>query len=677
MQPIYFFFLTIFLLLPGISHGKDYPITFTDSQSKSIILSKLPKRVVSLVPSITEILVRIGAQDKIVGLTHHSLLPTDKTKKEVVGGFFRPDLDRVEALRPDVIFYADLHEDVPDRFRNQATLVQLSAHSIDNAFDHIELLGRIFRKETEANAIIAEEKRQLSVIAEKIKSIPMEKRQRVMRLMGGNSVMTPGDDSFQNEYIRAAGGIAPTFGENGNIIPITLDQWLEFNPQVIYGCKGDRKTLPLLEQPDWNSVDAIRNKRILFFPCELTCRAATHLGFFVSWLSARIYNDEFGNPHNLKLPQQIVSRKPLPLDLDYIKTAEIIESDIKDFRNKTAAIHFKKPMTVISTLEGQKSGISTVINHYFPPPSWGLGHKQGIDALRQSTRQVLGLDASSTAMLFTGANMDNLAVVKKAFKEMEVTALVTAGVKSNALRMSFDTGKFYEPDNPRKTKKPGTINIILMTNMHLTPRSMTRALISATEGKSAALQDMDIRSSYSSLTAQATGTGTDNIIVVEGDGVTIDSSGGHTKMGELMARAVYEGVQEAVRLQNGYVTKRSVFQRLKERNINLHSVCNQYTSPDKSEALRRYVEKLLLHPKYADFLKAVMAISDDYQTGLTHDLISLDIWSQAIARDIAGNEDSVNIKELKNIPKVLAKGLGALLAGSLKKITYENTTKTK
>ena len=173
-----------------------------------------------------------------------------------------------------------------------------------------------------------------------------------------------------------------------------------------------------------------------------------------------------------------------------------------------------------------------------------------------------------------------------------------------------------------KPAKPGTINIIMLTNMKLSPRAMTRAIISATEGKTAALQDLDIRSSYSRKINQVTGTGIDNIIVVQGTGVAIDSSGGHTRMGELMAKAVYEGVQQAMYLQNGLVKKRSIFQRLKERKISLYSLCRNYTTKDQVKSLHRAVEMLLLQGKYAHFLKAVMAVSDDCEKGLVHDVTS-------------------------------------------------------
>ncbi len=671
MQRLHPVLFMLFLLMTQHAWAGDSLVPFTDASGQVIILNKTPERVVSLVPSVTEMLLRLGIGDAVVGITHHSVLPPETAGKEIVGGFTNPDLDRVAALRPDVIFYADLQKDVPDRFRDKVVLIQLAPRSIQESFAHIRLLGRIFNREAKAAEIIAEEERQLAMIARKIAGIPPGQRQRVMRLMGRDTVMSPGDDSFQNEYIRAAGGIAPVFGKNGNIIQVGLDEWRKFNPQVLYGCGDDKQVLLFLHQPGWKEVDAVRNNRVLFFPCDLTCRVATHPGYFVSWLAASVYGKEFSDPVNFVQPDQVVSRAPLQLDLDYVAKAEIIESDIKDFRNKTVAVTFKKAMAVISTLEGQRDKISTVANHYFPPPSWGLGHQQGLTSLRESTLKALGFAPESTAMLFTGANMDNLAVVKKSFKAMEVTALVTAGVESNAMRMSADTGLFYEPDSSGKTHKPGTINILLLTNMRLSPQAMSRGIITATEAKSAALQDLDIRSGYSAGLHQATGTGTDNIIVVEGAGLPIDASGGHTKMGELMASAVYEGVQRAIYLQNGLVKGRSIFQRLKERQVNLHELCLSYAGQEKNQEFCKEVEAILLQPEYADFLKAVMAISDDYERGLVVDLSSMDLWFRSVAERIAGSELQNPVRKVDGLPTVMAKGIGAVFAGVLEKIRHK------
>lgn len=657
-------FAMMFLLFPASAQTAASSLTFTDAGNRTIILHAPPQAVVSLVPSITEILLRLGAADTVRGITYHSVLPPQTSSIPTVGGFFTPDLDQVAALKPDLIFYAGLQQGVRERFSDTTTLVELSPQTIAESFEQIRLLGRLFNRENRAEEIITRQQEQLQIIAKKTAAIPPEKRQRVMRLMGRKSIMTPGDDSFQHEFIRAAGGMPISLGANGTILPVSLEQWLTFNPQVLYGCGDDRSLLDVLHQPDWNTVDAVKNNRIYFFPCDLTCRAATHTGDFVSWLAARIYSREFSEPDSFVLPEQVIKTTPLELKLDYVRQAGIVESDIKDYRNKSVIVDFTRPMRVVSSLEGPRSGITTVANHYFPPPSWGLGHRQGLEALREETLQVLALPSQSTSILFTGANMDNLSVAREHFKEMEVAALVTAGVSSNSVRMGKDTGAFYEPAQT-PTTTPGTINILLLTNMRLSQRAMTRALISATEAKSAALQDLDIRSSATPQTHQATGTGTDNILVVEGDGYPIDSSGGHTKMGELIARAVYAGVQEAVHLQNGLTAGRTIFQRLKERQISLHAVCSQVTSPQKTHQLRAQLERILLESSYADFLKAVLAISDEVERGTIKDMTSIDAWTETIAAELVGQPD-VNLAPYtpEHIPRVLARGLAALLAGA-------------
>jgi hypothetical protein len=264
--------------------------------------------------------------------------------------------------------------------------------------------------------------------------------------------------------------------------------------------------------------------------------------------------------------------------------------------------------------------------------------------------------------------MDNLAIRTESFKDMKVTALVTAGVISNALRMSKDQGAYYEP---------GTINVILLANMRLSPRAMSRAVISATEAKSAALQDMDIRSSSSGAFHQATGTGTDNVLVVEGRGPAIDLAGGHTRMGELIARAVYHGVKEAVYLQNGLVGPRHVFQRLKERGVTLFGLISKATCDCgiKAGEMAVGLETLLLDPRYASFVECAMSLSDDYERGLIRDLEAFHSWGRSVAGEIAGRPvpELKDFIEEEGIPEVLRYALNVLANGLIHRKTGKST----
>ena len=214
--------------------GFSYPVTLTDSRSKNITIDEKPERIVSLVPSITEIIFKIGAGDAVKAVTYHDSYPGEPGSKKIIGGFFSPSISVIEAVQPGIIFISRLHKKVMKKFgHGKCKLINLETDSISDSYKNITLLGSIFNKEKQAARLIDEIKIQLRIISEKVDRIPDSKRKRVLRLMGRDPVMTPGDDSFQNEMIRAAGGIPPVLGKKGHIVVMTKEEWVRFNPQVI------------------------------------------------------------------------------------------------------------------------------------------------------------------------------------------------------------------------------------------------------------------------------------------------------------------------------------------------------------------------------------------------------------------------------------------------------------
>ncbi|MFH1136395.1 MAG: adenosylcobinamide amidohydrolase [Pseudomonadota bacterium] len=644
------------LIVPAVSAG---PGAATDPAGRELHFTSTPRRVVSLVPTASEILFALGRRDVVVGITRHDARLPGGYEKTIVGGYFSPSRAAIAALDPDLIIAAP-HQRQALPATNAAVLV-FDARSLADADANITMLGKIFQREKEAGEILARNRAAMDLIRKKTDRVPGKNRPRVMRLMGREEIMTPGDDSFQNELIAAAGGVPPKLGKTGDIMAVTLEEWRSFNPQALYGCGDDLRALGgLLQRPGWRDVDAVRDGRLFSLPCDLTCRAATHTGYFATWLASLIQGDEFSAPGNNVRAEKIIGERPVEVDLPYVKKARIVLSHINDFENKTLLLDFTAPQTAVSTLEGQRHGLLSVGNHYSPPPAWAAEHRQGLASTREHLLKVLHRPAETTSLLFTGADLDNLSAQTVSFRDMKVAALVTAGVGSNAVRMSRDSGDYYEP---------GTINIIILTNMALTPRAMTRAVISATEAKTAALWDLDVRSSFTPLVNPATGTGTDNIIVVGGEGTTIDNAGGHCKMGELIARAVYQGVQEAARKQNGLTQGRSIFDRLDERRISLSSLasdldCDCLASDGAGAAL---VEELLLEPKYAGFLEAALALSDAHEQKNMADLTAFHHWGLALAEEIAGKKLSPLEKPRfkQDIPEVVREALGYLFAGTL------------
>ncbi len=630
------------------------------AQEKIAAAAPCPDRIVSLLPAATEILFALGAGDSVQGLTYASADLPGAAGKQIVGGFFHPSMDRIKALDPDAIFYAPIHQEADAAFDGTSVrMVRIDIGSIEEGLGAIERIGGIVHRQIEAEKIIKTIRADLLLVRKKTERIAETARLRVLRIMSTDPVMVPGDDSFQNEMIRAAGGIPPVLGKNGPAVAMTKEEWVRFDPQVLYGCGGGvRHGDPLFSMPGWKDVEAVQKGILYDFPCDLTCRAGIHSADFVSWLSARLYEDIYAQSDNLVLEEKVVKNRLLPLEIEYVKTAKVAESRIWDFVNKTLLVDFSEPMAALSTLEGRREYIQTVGNHYASPPLWKIAYDGGVEPVRNRVLSVVDRPAGSTALLFTGADMDHLAAATASFKALSVTALVTAGARANAMRMGKDTGGFYEP---------GTINIVLLPGAQLTDRAMNRAVITATEAKTAALLDLDVRSTSSGARHRATGTGTDNILVVQGRGPSIDNTGGHSKMGELIARAVYDAVCEALYRQNGLHANRSVFRRLKERGIDLFELLAASSCPctgDEGRALQD-LEDVLLTPRYAAFLLSSFSLSDEYEKGLVPDLSAFRDQCRQIAQEISERPDLQMdlLLPAESLPLVIEEALNALLNG--------------
>jgi len=105
-------FIILFVSIWTISPALSYPVTFVDSSRKTIIINKRPEKVVSLVPSITEIIFKVGAGDAVKAVTYHDNYPGKPDSKQILGGFFSPSLNGIESLQPDIIFLSRLHKNI-------------------------------------------------------------------------------------------------------------------------------------------------------------------------------------------------------------------------------------------------------------------------------------------------------------------------------------------------------------------------------------------------------------------------------------------------------------------------------------------------------------------------------------------------------------------------------------
>ena len=214
--------------------------------------------------------------------------------------------------------------------------------------------------------------------------------------------------------------------------------------------------------------------------------------------------------------------------------------------NDTIFVKFNAKRNGISTSKlngGYSSNYQSVFNHHLSQENIDyLENHDGGDYLIQKCWS-LNIDSNYTTGLVTLAEMNHVSIITKTYKNLEVVAVTTAGVRTNAARAG-DLASFYEENG-----KFGTINTIILLNVCLSHETLLEAFMTATEAKTVALSDLKIPSQYSN--GYATGTGTDGLCIfsnLDSDN-TLTNAGKHSKLGELIANAVIESVKKAIKKQ--------------------------------------------------------------------------------------------------------------------------------
>ncbi len=214
---------------------------------------------------------------------------------------------------------------------------------------------------------------------------------------------------------------------------------------------------------------------------------------------------------------------------------------------------------------GYHTDLTTILNHDGNPGAGCSAEMKG-DTYREhmmNTIREIGLDLETTTGMETAVHMETAAIRTETYQHLSATAIVTGGVEVNGGRVG-DPATWLEDGKVAPEYRLGTINILLCLNVDLSEGAMARALVTCTEAKTAALLELMAESHYSR--GLATGSGTDGTAIIadmESDCYLTDT-GKHSKIGELIGKAVKGAVKEALYRQSGMGPEKQhdVFRRM-------------------------------------------------------------------------------------------------------------------
>jgi iron complex transport system substrate-binding protein len=238
-------------------------VAYTDGIGRPVILDRHPMRIVSLAPSVTEVLYLIGADDRLIGVTTHCDWPEDAKRKPKIGSLLNPGYEMILAARPDLIIASTAGND-------QAAVYKLAGlglpvfvtapRSVDGIFEATLAIGRITDRPGEAERLVAEAKLRLQEISHRLAGLPPV---RALFITWFDPLLAPGRRTFENDVLSLA-NIQSVSASSDEYYPrLSLEQVVAQNPEVILTVDYPGKPFPDLRMvAGWQTLDAVKQGRV-------------------------------------------------------------------------------------------------------------------------------------------------------------------------------------------------------------------------------------------------------------------------------------------------------------------------------------------------------------------------------------------------------------------------------
>lgn len=207
-----------------------YPLTVKDSSGREVVIESEPKTVVSLAPSITEIIYALGKGDTLVGRTTYCNYPEEATKIEEIGTLMEPNVEKITSIKPDLIIGSThLDEKIVKQLEELGMKIVYinESEDIEGSYKTITSIGEILNANEVATKTVNEMKTKIDAVVAKVKDTTT--KPSVYYVVGFD--FTAGKDTFINQLIELAGGKNAADDVEG--WSYSIEKLVEKNPDII------------------------------------------------------------------------------------------------------------------------------------------------------------------------------------------------------------------------------------------------------------------------------------------------------------------------------------------------------------------------------------------------------------------------------------------------------------
>ena len=226
-----------------------------------------PSRIVSIVPSVTEMLFAMGAGPRVVGVSNFDRYPLDVLNRPRVGGLIDPDIERIISLRPDLVIVYGTQQDLRMQMQRAGIPIFPYEHSgLADITQTIRKLGEAVGSPREGEAVAARIESDISAIRKLVAGRP---RPRTLLVFGRDAdtlrgIYASGAIGFLSDVLDAAGGDNVFSDVQRQSLQATTEMVIARAPDVIVEIGADTASTKIRNLAAWNSlasVPAVRNRR--------------------------------------------------------------------------------------------------------------------------------------------------------------------------------------------------------------------------------------------------------------------------------------------------------------------------------------------------------------------------------------------------------------------------------
>ncbi|MFH7818078.1 ABC transporter substrate-binding protein [Neobacillus thermocopriae] len=278
---------------------KDFPVSMKDASDQVVKIEKKPEKIVSLIPSNTEIAFALGLGDEVVGVSDFDNYPEEAAKKEKIGGT-EINLEKIISLKPDLVL-----AHASTALNSEAALQQLKdvgipvlvvndAQNFEHVYDSIKMIGKATGESENAEKLIADMKKRLADLKTKVAEIK-EKKKVLIEVSPAPEIYTTGNNTFMNEMLSWINAENIAADQEG-WIKMDQEAMIQKNPDVIittYGYYVENSAEQVLSRKGWENVTAIKNKQVIDIHSDRVTRSGPRIVEGVEDLAKAIYPEVF------------------------------------------------------------------------------------------------------------------------------------------------------------------------------------------------------------------------------------------------------------------------------------------------------------------------------------------------------------------------------------------------